>query len=62
MKEFLGYSVDEVAVRIRLMHVEALSRYHATMQNTSKNKGFISDGSARAPRFLVHFSDFLWKA
>ena len=34
-----------------------LSRY----QNTSKNKGFISDGSARSPRFLVHFFDLLCK-
>ena len=42
--------------------VEALSRHHAT-KTRPKTKGFISkdDSSARAPRFLVHFSDVLCK-
>ena len=41
-------------------YVEALSRHHATKTHP-KRKGFISknDGSAGAPRFLVHFSNFL---
>ena len=60
MKEFLGqgYSVDEVTQA----YVEALSRYCATKIHP-KTKGFISknDGSARAPRFLVHFFDLLCK-
>ena len=39
-------------------YVEALSRHQFKLPKT---KGFISknDGSARAPRFLVHFLNFL---
>lgn len=61
MKEFLGCSVDEGAVRIQAC-VEAPSRYHDT-KTRPKTKGFISKNaaSARAPRLLVHFPYFLCK-
>ena len=41
-------------------YVEALCLCHAT-KTRPKRKGLIckNDGSARAPLFLVHFSDFL---
>ena len=55
MEDILGYSDDEVAVRIAIGLSMLKLSLAITLPKHFQNKGFISknDGSARAPRWYI---------